>query len=211
MKYKAIFFDLDGTLTDPKEGIVNSIKYALDYYNYDYSNLDLSKFIGPPLRDSFNATIGQDKAELAVEKYRERFDAMGGLYENFVYKNVEIVLKELKEKGYRLFIASSKPQLFVERILKHFKLDEYFEFMGGGSMDSSRSEKTQVITYVLENAKLSPKDVLMVGDRKYDLNSAEELGMDVVGVLYGYGDYEELSSCKSVKLINDIKEILEIL
>ncbi len=211
MKYKAIFFDLDGTLSDPKEGIINSIKYAMDFYNFDYSNIDLTKFIGPPLLESFKDTLGEEKASEAVVKYRERFDGMGGLFENHLYNGVKEVLIALKEKGYRLFTASSKPQVFVERILKYFEIDEYFEIMGGASLDSSRSEKTKVIEYVLKTAKLNSSEVLMVGDRKYDLNSAQELSMDAVGVLYGYGDYDELSSCKNIALINDISEILEIL
>ncbi len=210
MKYKAIFFDLDGTLSNPEEGIVNSIKYALDFYNFDYSKINLSKFIGPPLQDTFSYILDEEKSNEAIAKYRERFDGMNGLFENILYDNVELVLKELNKKGYRLFTASSKPEVFVKRILEYFNIDTYFEFMGGATLDSSRIGKTKVIEYVLENAKLSPNEVLMVGDRKYDLNSAEELGMDAVGVLYGFADENELDNCKSVKLINNIIEILEI-
>ncbi len=211
MKYKAVFFDLDGTLSDPEEGIVNSIKFALDFYNFDYSGYDLATYIGPPLFDTFSSIIGKEKANDAIEKYRERFDGMGGIFENILYDDVELVLKALKEKGYRLFTASSKPEVFVKRILEYFEIDKYFDYMGGSTLDSTRIGKTDVIKYVLEKSKLSSSDVLMVGDRKYDLNSAEKLGMDAVGVLYGFGDFEELNSCKSVKLINNIKEILEIL
>ncbi len=210
MKYKAIFFDLDGTLSDPKEGIINSIKYALDFYNFDYSSYDLATYIGPPLFYTFSSIIGEDKADEAIVKYRERFDGMGGIFENVLYNDVELVLKELKLKGYRLFTASSKPEVFVKRILEYFNIDSYFEFMGGSTLDSTRIGKTNVIQYVLEKAKLSPSDVLMVGDRKYDLNSAKELGMDAIGVLYGFGSFDELNECKNIKLIKEIKEILDI-
>ncbi len=207
MKYKAIFFDLDGTLSDPKEGIHNSIKYALDYYNYDYSNLNMDKYIGPPLFDTFKSLIGEKNAQNAITLYRERFVQGKGMFENELYEGIEDVLKYLKEKGYRLFTASSKPEIYVQQILEHFKIDIYFEYMGGASLDSTRSEKTKVIKYVLDKAKINAEDVLMVGDRKYDLVSAQELNMDAIGVLYGYGSLEELENLKSIALINNIREI----
>ena len=149
MKYRALFFDLDGTLTDPREGILNSIQYAADFYGVKTNRNDLYKYIGPPLKDTFTELISEDKAMEAILKYRERFDAGGGLFENSIYPNVKETLKELKDLGYILCTASSKPQPFVERILEHFDIAQYFDYMGGASLDEQRSEKSDVIKYVL--------------------------------------------------------------
>ncbi len=211
MRYKALFFDLDGTLTDPREGILNSIQYACDYYGVKTDRNDLYKYIGPPLKDTFTELISEDVAMEAILKYRERFDAGGGLFENSIYPNVKETLKELKDRGYILCTASSKPQPFVERILEHFEIAQYFDYMGGASLDEKRSEKTDVIKYVLELAGLSNEEVLMIGDRKFDLIGAREMNMDAVGVLYGYGDYDELSREPNIALINNIEELIDVL
>ncbi len=211
MGYKAIFFDLDGTLTNPEEGILNSIQYAADYYNVVTVREDLKKYIGPPLVDTFKELIGEDKAEEAVEKYRERFAAGGGMYENEIYPNVRQTLALLKEKGYILCTASSKPQVFVDKILEHFDIKKYFDFVGGASLDGTVSKKEDVINLVLQQTGIENSQVLMVGDRKFDLEGARRMNMDAVGVLYGFGSYEELSACKNVALINDITELEKIL
>lgn len=211
MGYKAIFFDLDGTLTNPEEGILNSIQYAADYYNVATVREDLKKYIGPPLVDTFKELIGEDKAEEAIEKYRERFAAGGGMYENEIYPNVRQTLSELKDKGYILCTASSKPRIFVDKILEHFDIKKYFDFVGGASLDGSVSKKEDVIKLVLQQTGIENSQVLMVGDRKFDLEGARRMNMDAVGVLYGFGSYEELSACKNVALINDITELEKIL
>ncbi len=211
MGYKAIFFDLDGTLTNPEEGILNSIQYAADYYNVATVRENLKKYIGPPLVDTFKELIGEDKAEEAVEKYRERFAAGGGMYENEIYPHVRQTLAALKDKGYILCTASSKPQIFVDKILEHFDIKKYFDFVGGASLDGTVSKKEDVINLVLQQTGIENSQVLMVGDRKFDLEGARRMNMDAVGVLYGFGSYEELSACKNIALIKDITELERIL
>lgn len=217
MKYKAIFFDLDGTLTNPEEGILNSIQYAADYYGISTVRNDLKKYIGPPLKDTFRELF-EGKMEIsdsllmeAVLKYRERFEKQGGLFENEIYPDVKETLSCLKKRGYILCTASSKPQVFVERILKHFLIDEYFDFIGGASLDEKVSSKEEVIDHVIKNTNLKSSEILMIGDRKYDLLGAAQMGMDAVGVLYGFGDYAELSACPNIAIISDVKEFLDIL
>lgn len=212
MKYKAVFFDLDGTLTNPELGITNCIRYAAEYYGVKTERENLRKYIGPPLADSFMELLGCDeaKANEAVAKYRERFSPIG-LYENEIYPGVVQTLAQLKEKGYVLCTASSKPQKFVDTILEHFDIKKYFDFVGGATMDGSISKKEDVINHVLAQTGFTPDKVLMVGDRLFDLDGAEEFGMDAVGVLYGFGSYEELSACKSIALIENIGELLNIL
>ncbi len=209
MKYKAIFFDLDGTLTNPEEGILNSIEYAAKYYGVQTVRENLKKYIGPPLRDTFTELISAEKAEEAVAKYREYF-APHGLYENEIYPNVTETLQILKEKGYVLCTASSKPEKFVDTILTHFDIKKYFDFVGGATMDGRISKKEDVIDYVIKETGFSPKEVLMVGDRMFDLQGAKEFGMDAVGVLYGFGSREELSSYDNIGLIDDISRLVKI-
>lgn len=210
MKYKAVFFDLDGTLTNPELGITNCIQYAAEYYGVKTKREDLRKYIGPPLRDTFVELIDEDHADDAVKKYRERF-APVGLFENEVYLGVPETLEKLKDMGYVLCTASSKPQNFVDTILEHFDLKKYFDFIGGATMDGRISKKEDVINIVLKETGFTPQDVLMVGDRMFDLTGAAEFGMDAVGVLYGFGSREELSAYNSIALIDNICELIKIL
>ena len=210
MKYKAIFFDLDGTLTNPELGITSCIRYAAEYFGVKTKRQDLVKYIGPPLRDTFVELINEECADEAVAKYRERFAPIG-LFENEVYPGVPQALEKLKEKGYILCTASSKPRNYVDTILEHFDLKKYFDFVGGATMDGRISKKEDVIDIVLKETGFKPKDVLMVGDRMYDLIGAEEFGMDAVGVLYGFGSKEELSKYNSIALIDNICGLFEIL
>ena len=210
MKYKAVFFDLDGTLTNPELGITNCIQYAAEYYGVKTKREDLRKYIGPPLRDTFVELIDEDHADDAVKKYRERF-APVGLFENEVYLGVPETLEKLKDMGYVLCTASSKPQNFVDTILEHFDLKKYFDFIGGATMDGRISKKEDVINIVLKETGFTPQDVLMVGDRMFDLTGAAEFGMDAVGVLYGFGSREELSAYNSIALIDNICERIKIL
>lgn len=212
MKYKAIFFDLDGTLTNPEEGIINCIRYAAEYYGVTIDRKDRRKYIGPPLVDTFIELLGPDvqQAEEAVAKYRERFRPIG-LYENEIYDGVPETLAQLKDMGYVLCTASSKPQRFVDTILEHFDIKKYFDFVGGASMDGKISKKEDVINLVLEETGFTPQQVLMVGDRMFDLIGAKEFGMDAVGVLYGFGSYEELSSYDNIALLDDISQLINIL
>ena len=211
MKYKIIFFDLDGTLTDPQEGICRSINYAISFWGMEEKPFSqLTKYIGPPLVGSFAELLGEEHAEEAVVKYRERF-SVTGLYENEIYSGVRETLDKLYNLGYTLCTASSKPQVYVEKILEHFDIAKYFTVIGGATMDGRLHEKEDVIADVLDQIKADKKDVVMVGDTKYDLIGAEKMGLDAIGVTYGFGSKEELSGYPHIALIDDITHIVNLL
>ncbi len=212
-RYNTVLFDLDGTLTDPGVGITKSVEYALNRYGIAVPDrAQLYPFIGPPLVDSFMKYYGfsKEKALEAVEVYREYF-RVTGLFENQVYPGVPEMLETLKGRGKTLLIASSKPEVFVTRILEHFDLLQYFDFAGGALMDETRSTKTEVLSYVLTEAKVVPNSAILVGDRKFDVNGAHALGLDAMGVLYGYGSEEELTAARPEYLVKHPREIAEIL
>ena len=189
----AIFFDLDGTLTDPKLGITSSIQYALQRLDLPVPSQDeLTWCIGPPLRSSFVTMLGGEaRADLAVSLYRERFGDIG-LYENKVYPDIEHILAALKQSHGRLFVATSKASVFAERIIDHFRLRDYFERVFGAELDGTRADKADLLAYALKNAAVNPKRALMIGDRSHDIIGAKKNGMAAVGVLYGYGSEHEL-------------------
>ncbi len=189
----AIFFDLDGTLTDPKPGITRSIQYALQKLDLPVPTQDeLTWSIGPPLRDSFVKLLGGDsQADLAVSLYRERFGDVG-LYENAVYPDIEHILTALKASHGRLFVATSKARVFAERIIEHFGLGGYFEQVFGAELDGTRVHKGDLLAYALDNSNVDPSRALMIGDRSHDIIGAKNNGMDALGVLYGYGSRQEL-------------------
>ena len=189
----AIFFDLDGTLTDPKPGITRSIQYALQKLDLPVPSQDeLTWCIGPPLRDSFVTLLGGDsRADLAVTLYRERFGDVG-LYENAVYPDIEHILTALKASHGRLFVATSKARVFAERIIEHFGLGGYFEQVFGAELDGTRVHKGDLLAYALDNSNVDPSRALMIGDRSHDIIGAKNNGMDALGVLYGYGSRQEL-------------------
>ena len=210
MKYKYILFDLDGTLTDPQEGICKSINHALGYYGMEKPLKELTKYIGPPLLNSFAELVGEENAQDAIVKYRERFSVVG-LYENEIYPNVKDTLSLLKEQGYILCTASSKPQIYVEKILQHFDIAQYFTIIGGSTLDGKICEKEDVINLVLNQLGADKQDVVMVGDTRFDLIGAEKMGLSAIGVTYGFASKEELSQYSNIALIDDISEITDIL
>ena len=210
MKYKNYLFDLDGTLTDPGKGIKNSIRYALD--KAGLAPLDeeiLNSFIGPPLLDSFERYCGvtPEESKRLVALYREYF-SVTGLFENEVYDGIPEMLAELKARGAKIFLATSKPEPFAIRILEHFGLMQYFTFAGGSTMDETRTAKAEVIDYVLEKGKLVPEESVMVGDRKYDIEGGSKCGLDTVAVTFGYGSREELANANYI--IDEPKQLLDI-
>lgn len=211
---KYLLFDLDGTLTDSGEGIMNSVAYALEKFGiFDADKEVLRKFIGPPLKDSFMNYYGfsEEKAEEGVEKYREYF-AEKGIFENAVYEGIPEMLGRLKAAGKKMYVATSKPSFFALKILEHFGLNEYFKDMQGSNMDGTRSKKDEVITYVLEKNQITDlDDVMMVGDRKYDILGSRKCGVSNVGVLFGYGSRTELEESKADFLAKDVKELEAIL
>ena len=213
MEKEYLLFDLDGTLTDPKEGITKSVRHALKAYNIEVEDLDtLCCFIGPPLKDSFIEYYGfsEEDAVNAIGVYREYFSDRG-IFENEVYEGIEEMLKALTSSGKKLFVASSKP-VFVRKIMEHFGLDSYFTFMGGADLGETRVKKADVIRYVLaENGITDLEKVIMIGDRKHDILGAREVGVDSVGVLYGYGDREELTGAQADFLAETVFDLQNLL
>jgi len=190
----AIFFDLDGTLTDPKIGITRSIQYALGKLDHPTipTEDELTWCIGPPLRSSFEKLLGCDgSADRAVSYYRERFSDIG-IYENGVYAGVDDVLDALCQSGRRLFVATSKPGVFAERIIDHFGLRRHFERVFGSELDGTRVDKTDLLEYALTTTSVDPARTVMIGDRRHDVIGARNNGMSAIGVLYGYGSKDEL-------------------
>ena len=212
MKY--VFLDLDGTITDSKEGIINCFEYALNHFGIRIENrADLEQFIGPPLEQSFREGFGFDEetAALAVKKYRERYVPIGA-YENLVYPGMETALQKMKEAGKMLYVATSKPEHMSKKILAHFGLDQYFEDICGADDDKNRSKKAEVIRYALEKHKITDtEDVLMVGDRKFDVAGAAECGMKCMGVLYGFGDREELEAAGAAYIAETVEDMARII
>jgi phosphoglycolate phosphatase len=189
----AIYFDLDGTLTDPKAGITRSIQYALEKLGRIAPSEDeLTWCIGPPLRASLKKLLGTDDlAEQALLLYRERFADIG-IFENTIYPGIEDALTVLAGSGRRLFVATSKPGVYAERIIDHFKLRAYFERVFGSELDGKHSDKTDLLGYALRTTAVDPSRAIMIGDRSHDMIGARNNGMTAVGVLYGYGSEAEL-------------------
>jgi phosphoglycolate phosphatase len=192
---QAILFDLDGTLTDPKVGITRSIQFALSTLNCQVPEQDdLLWCIGPPLRQSFEQLLQTADAALvdrAITLYRDRFSTVG-LFENALYPEIPRVLQTLRTSGYRCFIATSKPQIFARRIIEHFQLIPWLEGIYGSELDGTRSDKGELIQYVLEREKLASQACVMVGDRSHDMIGAKRNGLTSIGVTYGYGTTAEL-------------------
>ena len=210
--YKYILFDLDGTLTDSAEGIVNSVLYALKKKGIKESDrAKLHAFVGPPLMDSFMKYYGmtEEEARGMVPLYREYFEPKGWA-ENCVYEGIPEVLEELCARGKHLLVATSKPELYAKKILEHFGLTQYFEQIRGASMDEKLSRKEQVIACVIEEVGAEhAKEMVMVGDREHDVNGARLNGLPCVGVLYGYGSREELETAGAADICPTVKELPE--
>lgn len=212
--YQYILFDLDGTLTNSELGITKSVQHALKKFGIEVEDRTaLRPFIGPPLGESFQVYYGlsKEESEQAIKYYRERF-SVKGLYENEVYEGVEKMLQDLKESGKKLILATSKPEKFTILILEHFDLLKYFDFVAGATMDGSRGEKADVIRYALELSGIEDKsDVIMIGDRKFDILGAKENGLASIGVLYGFGDREELTEAGADYIVERAEDIVKVL
>lgn len=212
--YKYILFDLDGTLTDPKEGITGCVRYALPFFGIQPPEPnDLLDFIGPPLVDSFMRRFGMTKsdAELATAKYRERFSTIG-MFENRVYDGVPEMLGALKDAGCILAVASLKPLVFVEKILEKFELRQYFSAVAGSDLEGTKHTKKQIIDDVF--SILNPdnlSEIIMVGDRYQDIEGAKEAGIASIGVSYGYAAPGELENAGADYIVQAPKDIVGIL
>jgi phosphoglycolate phosphatase len=204
-----IYFDLDGTLTDPKPGITRSIQYALRKLGRGAPSEDaLTWCIGPPLRASFVTLLGDDGlADRGVAFYRERFADIG-LYENAVYPDIEHVLAGLARPGRRLFVATSKPAVYAKRIIEHFKLAHHFETVFGSELDGTRVHKGELLAYAIDIARTDPARSIMIGDRSHDIVGAKQNAMDAMGVTYGYGSPEELIDAGASHICATPRDIL---
>ena len=204
-----IFFDLDGTLTDPGEGITNSVMYALEKYGIRVkSREELYPFIGPPLTESFQVYYGFSVRESfeAMAYYREYF-SVKGLFENKVYPGIPEMLSALKAAGKKLAVATSKPEEYSRRILEKYGLWQYFDFLAGNTLLEDRPTKKSVLEYAFSSLNLSPGNVVMVGDRKYDMEGAKAFSMTAVGVSYGYGSTKELCDAGADLVCATVEEL----
>ncbi|WP_345891644.1 HAD hydrolase-like protein [Ruminococcus sp. OA3] len=206
-----ILFDLDGTLTDSAEGITKCVQYALRHFGIDEPDLEkLKHFVGPPLQEQFMKAyhMPERQAEIAVAVYRERY-AKIGMYENKPYEGIEEVLKMLREEKKILGVASSKPEIYVNKILEHFHIDTYFDVVAGANMDGTRTEKDEVIEEALLRLGMTDKreDVLMVGDRFYDVEGALKCGVQCIGAGYGYGSPHELELAGAVYVADTVEDL----
>ncbi len=211
--YKYILFDLDGTVTDSKPGIVNCIRYALDSKGIAYTSDVLDQMVGPPFRVSMKEFFGLelDEIEDLITLYRGKYEA-GGWRDCKIYDGVTDMLATLKAAGKTLAIATSKPIKFTSIMVDGLDLRKYFAYVGGASTDASKEAKADVIELVLENLKVEDKsEVLMVGDRKYDIIGAKTVGVDCVGVLWGYGSEKELREYGADYFANTPSEIVQML
>jgi phosphoglycolate phosphatase len=212
--FEYILFDLDGTLTDSGEGIAKSVQYALEYFDIIVDDLkELNRFIGPPLKDSFKKfyNFDDEKAELGMKKYRERY-ADTGIYENSLYDGIIELLEALKKNNKKIILATSKPEVYAKQILKYFNIDSYFNFVAGADFEETRVNKGDVIKYALEGAEISDlSKVIMIGDREHDVIGAKENNIKVIGVLYGYGDVIELTQARADYIAKSTRELMNML
>ncbi|MCH7336291.1 HAD-IA family hydrolase [Acinetobacter sp. NIPH 2699] len=212
MTIKNILIDLDGTLTDPKAGIHGSIRFALEQLGQPLADeFDLDWTIGPPLKASLAKLLNtQDDAlaEQALAAYRERFSVIG-LFENKVYPTVAETLQQLQAQGYGLFLATAKPTIYAKQILVHFNLDQYFTEMYGSELTGERTNKADLIAYILEKEQLDAQQCIMVGDRQYDVIGARAHGIETIAVNYGYGTVEELAQAQPIVQISQFNELIE--
>lgn len=207
----AILFDLDGTLTDSGEGIMNCAMLALEHYGIPVPNRDaLRVFVGPPLAEAFRKFgVPPEKTEEAIAIFRGRYLTVGK-YENFPYPGIPALLRKLKDRGFRLYVATSKPETTAVEILEHFDLAGYFERICGASMDDARTTKAEVIAYLLEQTGRADQ-ILMVGDTAYDVLGAKAHGIATIGVAWGYGDVAEMQRSGAAAIAHSMDELFDLL
>ncbi|NJE44730.1 HAD family hydrolase [Massilimicrobiota sp. SW1139] len=210
---KGILFDLDGTLTDPFLGITRSVAYSLKSFGIEVDDLEtLKPFIGPPLDVSFREYYHMDEAQSwkAVEKYREYFSKKG-LFENKVYEGMEGFLQSLLNMDMKLYVCTSKPEVFAKEILDHFSLTPYFTGIYGATLDGSLKHKGDVIAHCIKQEQLNIQDCMMVGDRQHDIVGAHQNQIPCIGVLYGYGSLEEFQEYHCDYIAKDLIELKKII
>ena len=211
--FKNVFFDLDGTLTNSGEGIVNSVEYALNKLGITaYDKSELFKFIGPPLSESFAEHFGfsEEKCAEAVRIYREYF-SVKGIYENKLYDGVDELLAKTKDSGRTVVLATSKPQEFSEEILRYFNISKYFDFIAAAEMHGARNKKSDIIEYGLEISGAKREETVMVGDTRFDVLGAKSAGISSIGVLYGFGSERELLDAGADFLAKTAENVFSII
>ena len=214
MGYRELFFDLDGTISDSAQGILNSVLYALGRMGIESPPREsLYYFIGPPLIRSFSQgfDLSEEEARRAVLLYRENYNVRG-IYECRAYEEIGEALRALRAKGYRLTLATCKPRVLAERVLEHLELRDCFDFVSGPELDGRRNEKHEVIAYAMDRLGIkSPEEILMIGDRRDDVLGAGRCGIDCIGVLWGFGSERELLEAGAVKTVKTPEELLAFL
>lgn len=212
MKY--MFFDLDGTLTDSAAGIIDSVIYALDKLGIkEDDRVKLRRFVGPPLMDSFREqfNFSEEDARRAVGYYREHY-AEKGIFECPVYEGIPELLARIQQSGFILAVTTCKPEVFTTRILEHFDLAKYFSLVAGSTLDGSRSSKGEIIDYAIEKLGAdNPKEIVIIGDRKMDIEAALERKIRSVGVMYGYGGLNELMEAGADDIVGSVPDLSMIL
>lgn len=214
MRYEYMLFDLDGTMVDSGTGITNSVMYALKKYGIDVKDRsELYKFIGPPLYDSFENYYGLTKEEAvaAVEYYREYYRTRG-IFENLLYDGIKVLLKMLKDSGRTLIVATSKPTVFSKQILEHFDIAKHFTYIAGSNLDGTMVKKDEVIKRAIESCGITDlSKTVMIGDREHDVIGAKRMGVPSIGVLYGYGNRNELERAGADFIADTVDDVRSIL
>jgi len=214
--YDTVFFDLDGTLTESAPGITGSIAYVLDNWGIKYKDMqELYVFVGPPLKDAIRDYfhLTDERAEEFVKEFRAYYKREG-MFNSCVYPGVKELLERIRKSGRKIMLATSKPEEMARKILKHFELDEYFDEVAGATYDNSRVNKDDVIRYLLDKLPEDGRDIskiVMVGDREHDVFGAGAVGMDCIGVLYGYGSRQEFEAAGAKYIAATAAEVFDFL
>ncbi|MDR3449265.1 MAG: HAD-IA family hydrolase [Alphaproteobacteria bacterium] len=210
---ETLFFDLDGTLTDSKPGIIAGITYAFEQIGHPVPSFDdVTQFIGPPLRHTFAARLGEEKTEIALAHYRRHYSDEGnGLTGNSLYEDIVPVLENLQAQKRRMFVVTSKPRPVAEGVVAYFRLDRFFERVYGPEHDGTHNDKGDLIAYALKQENLRPENIVMIGDRKHDILAAKAHGIDSIGVLWGYGPEAELREAGATYIAAKPYDLLRIL
>ncbi|MBY4982110.1 HAD family hydrolase [Streptococcus suis] len=211
--YQTILFDLDGTLTDSGQGILNSVAYALEKMGIEEPDTaNLNQFIGPPLYESFSRfyQLSPEDTQSAVDAFRVYFKEKG-MFENQLYPGTIPLLEELRTAGKTLIIATSKPEIFAKQILEHFGIAHYFDVIAGASLDSSRISKADVIGYAINQLEAFPKQAVMIGDREHDIEGARMHQLPAIGVLYGYGNKQEFEKAGATMIVETVQDLKKVL
>lgn len=212
-KYKAVFFDFDGTIADTGDGIFHSVKYAIKESGFEpISKESLRTFIGPPVFDSFKRELGMnaEQSEFAVMKYREEY-SREGIFRFTLYDGIENLLRELKANGFQTAIASSKPYNFILRIIDYLNFSELVDFISCPLSDKANESKVVLVSRCVEHFEIEKSEAIMVGDRHFDINGANGAGVESIGVTFGYGDEKELSNAGATHIAHNVDDIKNII